>query len=54
MSRFSTLECSHNDYIDSLENKNTKEKTRRDIKVLKEFLLKKNEEREIHEIPPDD
>lgn len=50
MSRFSTLECSHNEYVDSSENINTKEKTSRDVKVLKEFLLHKNEKREIHNI----
>ena len=43
MSRFSTLNSSHKEYIESLENKNIKEKTSQDIKVLKQFLLHKNE-----------
>jgi len=39
------------DYVESLESKNTKEKTKRDVKLLKEFLRnEKNDERKVHTI----
>jgi len=39
------------DYEESLEGKNTKEKTKRDVKLLEEFLGKeKNGEREVQTI----
>ena len=50
--RFANFDVSVEDYVDSLENKNTKEKTERDVRLLKTFLSSQNEERELHEIPP--
>ena len=54
-SRFCNInQISNSQYIDSWENKNTKEKTIRDIKLLEEFLHLKKESRKICEIPPED
>ena len=39
--------------VQSFENKNTKEKTKRDVKLLEDHLRnKKNDEREVHTIEP--
>ena len=38
------------EYITDQENKNTRAKTQRDVKLLTAFLLEKNEQRKIEEI----
>ena len=39
--------------MESLENRNTKEKTKRDVKLLETFLRnEKNDEREVQDIEP--
>ena len=51
--RFVAHDTSVEDYVESLENKNTKEKTKRDVKLLEEFLRnEKNDEREVHTTEP--
>ena len=41
------------DYVESLGNKNTKEKTKRDVKLLETFLRNgKSDEREVENIEP--
>ena len=51
--RFVAHDTSVEDYVESLENKNTKEKTKRDVKLLEEFLRnEKNDEREVQDIEP--
>ena len=41
------------DYVESLENKNMKEKTTRDVKLLETFLRnEKNDERDVQDIEP--
>ena len=52
--QISTDTRSTEDYIDGLDNKNTKETTIWDVYLLKNFLKYKNEERELHKIPPED
>ena len=52
--RFPLIHGSTEDYIDGLDNKNTKETTIWDVYLLKNFLKYKNEERELHKIPPED
>ena len=42
--RFVAHDTSVQDCVESLESKNTKEKTNRDVKVLKEFLRKNGKE----------
>jgi len=43
----------HDQYVESMENRNTREKTKRDVQLLEEFLrMEKNEEREVHTIAP--
>ena len=47
--RFVAHDTSVKDYVESLESKNTKEKTKRDVKALEQFLTnEKNDEREVH------
>jgi len=41
------------EYITHQENKNTRAKTQRDVKLLTTFLLEKNEQRKIEEIQPE-
>jgi len=49
--RFVAHDTSVEDYVESLESKNTKEKTKRDVKLLEEFLRnEKNDEREVYTI----
>ena len=49
--RFVDHDTSVEDYVESLENKNTKEKTKRDVKLLESFLRnEKNDEREVQNI----
>ena len=49
--RFVAHNSSVEDYVESLESKNTKEKTKRDVKLLEEFLRNEmNDEREVHNI----
>ena len=51
--RFVDHDISVEDYVESLENKNTKEKTRRDVKLLEKFLRnEKSDEREVQSIEP--
>ena len=39
--------------MESLESKNTKEKTKQDVKLLEEFLRNgKNDQQEVHTIKP--
>ena len=47
--RFVALDTSVQDYVESLERKNTKEKTKRDVKLLEEVLRnEKSDKREVH------
>ena len=51
--RFVDHDTSVEDYVESLENRNTKEKTKRDVKLLATFLRNdKNDEREVQDIEP--
>ena len=51
--RFFTHDTSVEDYVESLKSKNTKKKTKRDMKLLEEFLRnEENDEREVHTIKP--
>ncbi|XP_073250403.1 cholesterol 24-hydroxylase-like [Porites lutea] len=51
--RFVDHDTSVEDYVESLENGNTKEKTKRDVKLLETFLRnEKNDEREVQDIEP--
>ena len=42
------------DFILQYQNKSTIQKTERDVKLLQSFLEKKNEERQVENIPADD
>lgn len=48
--RFEYLEKSIEDYIIEQQNKNTGTKTKRDVKLLIEFLLEKHEQRNPEDI----
>ena len=51
--RFVDHDTSVEDYVESLENRKTKEKTKRDVKLLETFLRKKkNDERKVQDIEP--
>ena len=51
--RFVTYETSVEGYVESMENRSTKEKTKRDVQLFEEFLRKeKNDLREVHTIAP--
>ena len=51
--RFVDLDTSVEDNVESLENRNTKEKMKRDLKLLETFLRnEKNDEREVQDIEP--
>ena len=51
--RFVDHDTSVEDNVESLENRNTKEKTKRDVKLLETFLRnEKNDEREVQDIEP--
>ena len=53
--RFVAHDTSVENYVESLdlESKNTKEKTKRDVKLLEQFLRnEKNDQREVHTIQP--
>ena len=51
--RFVDHDTSVEDYVESLENRNTKEKTKRDVKLLETFLRnEKNDERDVQDIEP--
>ena len=53
--RFVIHDSSVEEYVESLENKNTQRKTRRDVKLLNDFLRgEKKEERELSAITPED
>ena len=53
--RFVIHDSSVEEYVESLENKNTQGKTKRDIKLLNYFLRgEKKEERELSAITPED
>ena len=46
-------ETSVEDYVESMDNKNTKEKTKQDVKLLEEFLTnEQNDEQEVYGIAP--
>ena len=53
-SSFKPLDKPIEEYITDQENKNTRAKTRRDVKLLTAFLLEKNEQRKIEEIQPEE
>ena len=53
-SRFKPLDKPIEEYITDQENKNTRAKTQRDVKLLAAFLLEKNEQRKIEEIQPEE
>ena len=53
-SRFKPLDKPIEEYITDQENKNTRAKTQRDVKLLTAFLLEKNEQRKIEEIQPEE
>ena len=47
--KFVARDISVEDYMENLESKNTKEKTKRDVKLLEVFLRnEKNGEREVY------
>ena len=49
--RFVAHDTSVEDYVESLKSKNTKEKTKQEVKLLEEFLRnEKNDERQVHRI----
>ena len=51
--RFVAYETSVEDYVESMEKRNTKEKTKRDVQLFEEFLRKENNDlREVHTIAP--
>ena len=53
--RFVIHDSSVEEYVESLENKNTQGKTKRDVKLLNDFLRgEKKEERELSAITPED
>ena len=53
-SRFKPLAKPIEEYITEQENKNTRAKTDRDVKLLLAFLLEKNEQRKLEEIQPEE
>ena len=53
-SRFKPLDKPVEEYIADQENKNTRAKTQRDVKLLTTFLLEKNEQRKLEEIQPEE
>ena len=50
--RFVNLDITAEDYVESLQNRSTRDKTKRDVKLLKCYLTAQGEEREAHEINP--
>ena len=50
--RFAFLEGTIADFIDEQENKNSRTKTDRDVSLLRPFLQRKVELRNVDEIPP--
>ena len=51
--RFVDHDTSVEDYVESFENTNTKEKTKRDVKLLETFFRnEKSDERELQNIEP--
>ena len=51
--RFVYHDTSVEEYVESLENKTTKEKTNRDVKLMEMFLRnEKGDEREVQNIQP--
>ena len=53
-SRFVSLGCSLDEFVEHQENKNTFSKTQRDVSLLKKSLVSRNELREIENIDPKD
>ena len=53
-SRFKPLDKPIEEYNTDQENKNTRAKTRRNVKLLTAFLLEKSEQRKIEEIQPEE
>ena len=54
MSRFVLLEGTIDDFTDEQENKNTRAKFNLDVSLIKTFLRRKAELRNVDEIPPAD
>jgi len=50
--RFQSLDSSVEEFIDRLENDNTKKKIKHDVDQFHEFLVLKGETREMHELTP--
>ena len=50
ISRFVSVDCSLDEFVQFQENKNTLSKTKRDVSLLKKFLVSRNEHREIENI----
>ena len=50
--RFVSLDVTVEDYVEGQQNKSTKEKTERDVRLLKKYLSAQNEQREVQEINP--
>ncbi|RUA04261.1 MAG: hypothetical protein DSY43_06765 [Gammaproteobacteria bacterium] len=53
-SRFVSVDCSLEEFINQQDNKNTLSKTQRDISLLKKFLVSNNEPKEIENIDAKD
>ena len=53
-SRFVSVGCSLDEFVQHQENKNTFSKTQRDVSLLKKFLVSRNELREIENIDAND
>ena len=53
-SRFVSVGCSLDEFVQHQENKNTLSKTQRDVSLLKKFLVSRNELREIENIDAKD
>ena len=50
ISRFVSVDCSLDEFVQFQENKNTLSKTQRDVSLFKTFLVSRNEHREIENI----
>lgn len=51
--RFVVYATTVEEYVEWMENRNTREKTKRDVEVFEKCLrMKKNEESEVHTIAP--
>jgi len=50
--RFQSLDSSVEEFIDGLENENTKKKIKHNVALFHEFLVVKNETRQMHKLTP--